>query len=621
MEKRPAGNKPPASKKPAARPEQIADTVVNTEATVGPAGQPDALSLGATEVFAQDRNDDDVDATAASFLIDESAPVPPHKPAGKPKAPPKPQEPTAVELGATAAFAESPAAPDVGETAVLEKGPDTAAPKEAATQKPSPGGKGATRQPGAAGAAGAKSPAKSTLGDYRLIKKLGAGGMGTVYLAEQISLERKVALKVLSKELAAKPAFVQRFLREARLMARLDHPNILRCHDVGEVAGHHYLAMDFADGGSIQDRIKQLGKFSVGDALHVTLACARALQHAHDLNMIHRDVKPDNLLLTAKGVVKLADLGLAKAVDDDLSLTKTGTGAGTPLYMSPEQARDVKHVDHRSDIYAMGCMLYYFLVGQLPFAGETLVQVIDAKQKGKFAPTRRFDAEIHPRIDLIIDKMLAPDPKHRYQTCAELIAELEALGLAHEHLSFVGAAPTAGKSAPKVAPGVPTNVPRRPATRPTERTTAPSAATPQTVAEEPAAAPEGWYIVLPLPGGRTMTQPVTKAEMIELVKKGELTPDTKMCRTPSGPRRAAGTFTEINQLIQAATSKSKADSKTQKYRELYSQIDEEGERHRRRKRWKRLFSSLKGGVGLLLWLCVIAAMLAGAAYLVWKYMM
>src|SRR5207248_6262426 len=138
-------------------------------------------------------------------------------------------------------------------------------------------------------------------------------------------------------------------------------------------------------------------------ALHIVLACAHALQHAHELKLVHRDIKPDNVLLTRKGVVKLADLGLAKAQDEDLSLTKTGTGAGTPLYMAPEQARDVKHVDHRSDIYSVGCMLYYFLTGKLPFTGETLVEVIDAKQKGKFTPARRLNADIPPRLDLIID--------------------------------------------------------------------------------------------------------------------------------------------------------------------------------------------------------------------------
>ncbi len=219
------------------------------------------------------------------------------------------------------------------------------------------GAKGTTRQPGAGDAAGGKAPMKSVLGDYKLLKKLGAGGMGTVYLAEQVSLERKVALKVLSKELAGKTGFVERFQREARLMARLDHPNILRCHDVGEVAGHHYLALEFVEGGSIEDRVKQLGKFAIGDAVHVTLACARALAHAHELNMIHRDVKPDNLLLTAKGVVKLADLGLAKATDDDLSLTRTGTGAGTPLYMAPSrrerQARGPPHRYLRDGLHAV----------------------------------------------------------------------------------------------------------------------------------------------------------------------------------------------------------------------------------------------------------------------------
>src|SRR5262249_32437964 len=160
----------------------------------------------------------------------------------------------------------------------------------------------------------------AVLGDFRLVKKLGVGGMGQVFKGRQISLDRDVAVKVLSKQLAGNPAFVQRFYREARIMARLDHPHIVRCYGVGEAFGWHYVAMEYLDGGSMQDQLKKLGKLSLGDALHVILACAHALQHAHELEMIHRDIKPDNILLTGKGVVKVADLGLAKALSEELNL-------------------------------------------------------------------------------------------------------------------------------------------------------------------------------------------------------------------------------------------------------------------------------------------------------------
>src|SRR5262249_21613680 len=161
--------------------------------------------------------------------------------------------------------------------------------------------------------------------------------------------------------------------------------------------------------------LRRQGKLAVGDALHLVLATAAALQHAHEQNLIHRDVKPDNILLTRKGVVKVADLGLAKARSEDLDLTRTGTGAGTPYYMAPEQARNAKYVDGRSDIYALGCMLYCFLVGKLPFEGDTALALIQAKEVGKFPPVRKSVPEVPERLDLIIDKMLAKNPQHRYQ--------------------------------------------------------------------------------------------------------------------------------------------------------------------------------------------------------------
>ena len=256
---------------------------------------------------------------------------------------------------------------------------------------------------------------RTSLRDFRLIKKLGEGGMGKVYKAQQISLDRVVAVKVPFKHLAKDASFVQRFYREARIMARLDHPHILRCFSVGEESGWHYLAMEFIDGASMQNWLEKLGKLSIRDALHVALATAHALQHAHEQDMIHRDIKPDNILVTNKGVVKVADMGLAKVLTDDLSLSRTGTGAGTPHYMAPEQARDAKHVDNRCDIYALGCMLYCFLGGKPPFSAETYMELILAKEKGKYPPIRRLNPEVPERLELMIDKAIANKPEVRVQ--------------------------------------------------------------------------------------------------------------------------------------------------------------------------------------------------------------
>jgi serine/threonine-protein kinase len=289
----------------------------------------------------------------------------------------------------------------------------------------------------------APAPARkfSQLGDFRLLKRLGSGGMGNVYKARQLSRDRDVALKVLFRHLAAQPAFLQRFHREAELMTRLDHPHLLRGYEVGEDKGWHYFAMECVTGGSLQAWLTRLGKFPVGDAVHVALACARGLQYAHELNLVHRDIKPDNILLTARGVVKVADLGLAKAQDGALSMTRTGTVAGTPLYMAPEQALDAKHVDGRSDLYSLGCVFYALLTGRPPFQGDNFLDVMQAKERGTFTPVSRLTPETPERLEVILNKMLARRPEQRYQTATELAEDLQSQGMAGERPSFFPARP------------------------------------------------------------------------------------------------------------------------------------------------------------------------------------
>ncbi len=277
-----------------------------------------------------------------------------------------------------------------------------------------------------------------TLGDFQILHKLGAGGMGAVYLARQRSRDRSVALKVLARHLACRPAYVRRFYREAGILASLDHPGLVRIVGLGDEQDFRYFAMDYVDGHNI-DVVRQRlgGRMRVPDALFVVLRCAEALRYAHDQHrIIHRDVKPSNILLDTLGQVKLSDLGLAKAVDEDLSLTESGTVVGTPDYMAPEQMRNAKHADHRSDLYALGSVLYRLVTGHLPFRAEGLGDLLLAKEDGIFLPARRLNPEVPPRLSLILDKMLARDLRHRYESYADLIRDLESLGLANPQLGF-----------------------------------------------------------------------------------------------------------------------------------------------------------------------------------------
>jgi serine/threonine-protein kinase len=463
-----------------------------------------------------------------------------------------------------------------------------------------------TRQMADAPAAPARGPSQkiTSLGDYKLVKRLGAGGMGSVYLARQISLDRDVALKVMSRELAAKPHFVERFYREARLMARLDHPNIVHCYGVGQDQGWHYLAMEYIDGGSLARWLKKSGQFSVGDALHVIIACATALQHAHEQQMIHRDVKPDNILISTRGLIKVADLGLAKALDEDLAVTKTGTGAGTPLYMAPEQGRDMKRVDHRSDIYALGCMLYCCLTGRPPYQGETTIEVIEAKEKGKFQPARRSNPSVPERLDLIIDKLLAPRPEHRYQSCAELNRDLSAFGLAGAALEFINP----GATTPAVVPAPPRS---QPASRPVPKVGPPPRVGPPPARRsepEPEVSEDAdvWYVTYTGPDGRVVTQKLRTGAVLALIRSPQFDPGTQASRRLTGPFRDLGTFSEFAGVVRGRMAKQDADRKSSTFRNLYEQIDEQQKKRANRLWISNFLSGLTTWMLILFWLAVLA---------------
>ncbi len=486
-------------------------------------------------------------------------------------------------------------------------------PQSNSTKPTKPAGSGSTPEKAASGDKKVKKVTQ--LGDFKLEKKLGQGGMGTVFLATQLSLDRKVALKTLSPEFAKKPDFVQRFLREARSMAKLHHPNVVQVYAADSFSGVNYAAIEFIDGQSMQKWMDQKGKLSVGDALHVILICAEALRHAHDLNMIHRDIKPDNILVTSKGIVKVADFGLAKALDEDVSMTQSGTGLGTPLYMAPEQARNAKHVDKRSDIYALGTTLYYFLTGKLPFAGENTLELIIAKEKGQFTSARRLNSDVPERLDLMLDKMMAKDPGHRYGDCAEIIRDLSSLNLANPTLSFVEGAQTSvvGFTSP-VTRAQPTKLPTPASTRAV--TSAEDAARTEAQTQQATAAQsvKVWFVRHKTPDGKMTVSKMSTGEIMAGIKSEVLDVTAKAKESANGSFLPLSQFREFDNLMEKRLVKAEAEAKSQKTQSLYSKLERQ-ELRRRRWRWLRnLTQNVKGMISLAVYLAILAAIGYGLYY-------
>jgi len=248
---------------------------------------------------------------------------------------------------------------------------------------------------------------------------LGTGGMGCVYRVRERDSGRISALKVLPRELAADPAFVERFEREARTLARLRHPHIVGVHGFGQAGGFCFLLMEFVDGASLRQALRS-GRFTPQQALALIPPICEALQAAHALGVLHRDIKPENLLLDAEGRVKIADFGIAKLLEgpgalsaEAYTLTRTGARIGTPHYMAPEQVETPDQVDHRADIYSLGVVFYELLTGELPL--------------GRF-PAPSIKAGLDARVDDIVFRALAKERELRQQTADQVKAEVEGLG-------------------------------------------------------------------------------------------------------------------------------------------------------------------------------------------------
>jgi serine/threonine protein kinase len=263
------------------------------------------------------------------------------------------------------------------------------------------------------------------LGHCRIERKLGAGGMGTVYLAHHTGLNKPVAVKVLAAHVAGNAEFIARFRREARLAARLEHPNVVQVFDVGEEEGVHYITMQYVEGKNLDGILKERGKLAVPEALSIAKRVAVALSAAHKLGIVHRDIKPANIILSKEGVVKVADFGLAKDRDANRSVSETGHIVGTPYYMSPEQAQG-EAVDARSDLYSLGAALYHMVTGQRAFQGHTPLSIVIKHVNEEPVPPREIDPTIPEAVAAVIARLMRKKPEERPATADDLVRELDA---------------------------------------------------------------------------------------------------------------------------------------------------------------------------------------------------
>ncbi len=263
---------------------------------------------------------------------------------------------------------------------------------------------------------------------FQVLGRLGQGAMATVFKAKQLSLDRIVAIKVLPRRMSENEEFVNRFYKEGRAAAKLSHNNIVQAIDVGEAGGYHYFVMEYIDGKTVWDDLRDNKVYEEALAIDVIIQTARALEHAHERGFIHRDVKPKNIMITKQGVVKLADMGLAREMSDmEAAMAEAGRAYGTPYYISPEQIRGEVNIDFRADIYSLGATFYHMVTGKVPFEGNTPSAVMHKHLKQPLVPPDHLNTSLTAGVGEVIEVLMAKKREDRYTSTKDLLIDLEAI--------------------------------------------------------------------------------------------------------------------------------------------------------------------------------------------------
>lgn len=354
-------------------------------------------------------------------------------------------------------------------------------------------------------------------GRYHVLRRLGEGGMSTVYLAFDPDDKKPVALKVLAEHLHHDRGYLDRFQREAKLGGSLNFPHLVKtlAADRDPATGRHFIVLEYVDGPSCQFLLDRTGPLAVRDAVRVVLDVAMGLEYLHARRLVHRDIKPGNILITTSGVSKLGDLGLAKDLGDSSELTAHHQGFGTSWYMPYEQVLNARFVDGRSDIFALGATLYHLLTGQVPFGGANHAEVVALKDRGEYTPASELNRCVPADLDRILARMLARDPRRRFQTASELVVVFEQSRLADRLPSFVDI--DVARQDPEARARLESN---GQATRPDLGLATPAEGDSDPAIRAPAGPAEVWHLRFKDPRGQWFTRRVTTNQVLHGLREG-----------------------------------------------------------------------------------------------------